>query len=77
MTYCEDINILIILTHIISNISELTEITMKLQECKELITHVMKLMEIVQDSNSSQDENVIILIAKLLLTVIVEVMIPS
>jgi len=77
VTYCEDINILIILTHIISNISELTEITMKLQECKELITHVMKLMEIVQDSNSSQDENVIILIAKLLLTVIVEVMIPS
>jgi len=46
------------LTHIISNISELTEITVKLQECKELITPVMKVMEIVQDSNSSQDKNV-------------------
>jgi hypothetical protein len=65
------------LTHIISSISELNEITVKLQECKELITPVMKLMEIVQDSNSSQDENVIMLIVKLLLTVILEVMIPS
>lgn len=31
---------------------------MKLQKCKELVTPVMKLMEIVQDSNNSQDENI-------------------
>lgn len=46
------------MTHIIPSISELTEITVKLQKIKELITPVMKLMEIVQNSNSSQDENV-------------------
>jgi len=46
------------LTYITSSISEPIEITVKLQEHKELITPVMKLMEIVQDSNSSQDENV-------------------
>jgi len=46
------------LTHIISSISELTEIAVKLQDCDELITLVMQLMEIVQNSNNSQDENV-------------------